>query len=173
MKFLIFIILLASLSIGFQNCAAENFTADGNGQPYEGLTPHTLPDDDFDFDPPIFEDEDDLDAEIIDSNEEAKDFQTVFLCKKWRLRSRHFVQIKFGYKKNGKAIIVIKRKNGKFIKRPWNEAARNHSFYNKRIGDGYILKRLLFSKNFAENGRLSVKIRDSEGEPAHERFICD
>ena len=170
------LLLFLSISIiAFQNCSTENFTTQGNGQPYEGLNPNPGTGEDIEIGEPIDEEGPADGNEGPGGSQQEPDYeQIVYKCIKMKNNSRHFLKINFAYTMTGKAVIVFypKNTNDNVLAFNWDTTTRIH-LTPANLKNGYRLRRAVQNQYFSVNGKLHLKIKDANGDKANETFICN
>lgn len=172
-KSLVALFLALFVVVSFQNCSADNFATEGNGQPYEGLTPDVVNRDDGEIEEPggpgqIGEGNDNTNS----ANIEPEGDQVVFICRKNNNNSKYFQRIKFGYLESGQAVISFTQNNGDIFHIAWDSSTRFH-VANTTLPGNYSFIRAIENQFFSANGKLHLKVNDEDGNKANETFICN
>ena len=158
-------IFITIIAIGFQNCSEENFVTQGNGQPYEGLTPGGSANRDPGADNP---------NNTNGSNKNPMGFQPEVVCKS--PRSEFLNSVQFGQHIEQGPTILIKTIDGTGHGVPWNTNASSHkigAIVSVESGEQPVIVEAINQLgSLEESGLLDVRYSNHPNGIGHESFEC-
>lgn len=166
LKLILSFIFITIIAVGFQNCSEENFVTQGNGQPYEGLTPGGSANRDPNADNP---------DNTNGSNKNPMGFQPDVVCKS--PSSEFLNSVQFGNHIEQGPTILVKTIDGAGHGVPWNKAATTHRteiIVATQSGQQPVVIRAINQDGtFEQLGLLDVRYSNHPNGIGHETFECE